>query len=538
MAQQQQTRRAGSGLDDHEVPRRSDERSSARAPRRKIAGVIASSFSTLTLGAITLGVIGIGAMQLDPVRTREVIGRLAAWSRLSFADRATADANRAVSLQPRSAPRYGVGPVATVARPAGQIPGQIPGQIVIAYGDRLKISFFENISVSLGDPARAQEAPELGAIFPRMDLSGEYVVDDAGGLDIPRLARSTPLGLGDDTLKAQLGEAFERAFGLPCNVHVSVLDRQSVYVLGGPRGGATIKHTPSLIVLQALAEAGGYQRSTSDPSQAIEAIREAQRLGQAQDRLARVLVRQARLIALRDKIATVALPPVTTALLDEVLPQDAVAALLRDTNVMLAMERQAHADQLALGNRLVNIANRELVAQNLRLAQIRLLSESKIARLHGLEGLAARGSVPQFKITEATAEVAETVARQEDLRVAVAQAESRLAEAEVARAKVVQAQTSQVELDDASAEQEAAVLRRVIASMRAVVAVLGDVQGGSSGTKAGRPELRILRRGPDGHLLVAASDTTPLMPGDVLQIGPNALATQPDAVVASDRGIY
>lgn len=132
-------------------------------------------------------------------------------------------------------------------------------------------------------------------------------------------------------------------------------------------------------------------------------------------------------------------------------------------------------------------------------------------------------------VTDGVATLAEAAAKQEDLGAAVAQAQSRMAEAEVVRAKVVQAHTSQVTLDLEAAAREVGDLRRAVAAMRAVVAVLGEGQDAPPGATSRPPELHIVRRGPGGTFLVPASDTTPLMPGDVLQIGPIAGPARPDA---------
>lgn len=522
MSQQRQPSGTPSELDRSDIPRRFDGRGPARAPGRSAASVVAVSVGGFTLGTLALGALGIGAMHVSPARTTAALEGLAgAWTHLLPATRPGAEPRHtAVAFQPRS--RAEPAPVAAAAP---------SGQGAIAYGDRLKVTFFESVAVSLGDPAQGPDAPAPVTIFPRMDLSGEYVVDEAGGLDIPRLGWRAVAGRDVAALEAALAGAFQRAFGRPGDVHVATLDRRPVYVLGGPRGGATIKYAPGLIVLQALAEAGGRQRDVLDTSRAIEAIRETQRLGEAQDRLARALVRQARLIALRDGLAAVTLPPATAVLLAETIPQDA-AAWVREADVMLALEQRAHTDRLALADRQVEIANQELVAQNMRLAQAGVVAQSKARRLRDLEGIAARGSVAQFKLVDATVEVAEADAKQADLRAAVAQAQSRLTEAEIARAKLAQAHTSQITLDLEAVAREVGDLRRAVASMRAVVTVLGEGQdappGAKPGAKSAPPESHIVRRGPGGTFLIPAADTTPLMPGDVLQIGPSAGPARPD----------
>jgi polysaccharide biosynthesis/export protein ExoF len=282
-----------------------------------------------------------------------------------------------------------------------------------------------------------------------------------------------------------------------------------------------------MIVLQALAEAGGYQRDASDVSRAIETIRETQRLGDAEARLARALVRQARLLAMRDGLSAVGLPPAPASRLAKMLPQDAIAVLLHDADATLGVERQAYAERLALSDRLVDIAKAELAAQNLRVTQARALGQSKAARLRDYEAIAARGSVSQFKVADMAIEVAEVTAKQEDLFVAVAQADARLAEAEIGRTKVLQANTAQIALDLVAIEQEVSDLDRAVTSMRAVVAVLDNGQATLAEAKADPRALRIVRRGPDGTLLIPAGETTLLMPGDVLQFDPAGPSTRP-----------
>jgi exopolysaccharide production protein ExoF len=521
VTQQRQSSGAASERSDTGGLHSLDDGGSARLLRRR-PGVTAVA---LTLGALTLGALGVGAMRINPARTTDAFdGLSAAWTHLLTVVHLRADPERAAGAA-------GPHPIVRPAPPSEPSPPP-SGQSAIAYGDRLKVTFFESVGVVLGDPIRKPGDPAINAVFPRMDLSGEYVVDEAGGVDIPRLGWVTATGHSIGALEAQLADAFRRALGRPSDVHIAVLNHQPVYVLGGPRGGATIKYAPGMIALQALTEAGGYQRDASDTSRAIEAIRETQRLGEAKDRLARALVRQARLIDLRDGQSTITLPPATSARLAEMLPQDAIDTLLREANITLAMERQAHAERIALADRLVSIVKGELAQQNQRVTQARLLAQSKAARLRDLQGIAANGSVSKFKVADATIEVADAAARQEDLLVAVAQAESRVAEAEIARAKIVQAHTAQLALDFVTVGQELGDLDRTVASMRAVVAVLGNDPSEQTRAASGPPALRIVRQGRGGPIVIPATETTPLMPGDVLRIDLAEPATRPASTSA------
>ena len=92
------------------------------------------------------------------------------------------------------------------------------------------------------------------------------------------------------------------------DVHVVILERKPIYVLGPVRNAGTFKYTPGMIVLQALADAGGLGVDVVDTSRAIESIRETEHLRQGEDRFDRLLVKQARLIAQRDGLDAIMLP--------------------------------------------------------------------------------------------------------------------------------------------------------------------------------------------------------------------------------------
>ncbi len=178
---------------------------------------------------------------------------------------------------------------------------------VISYGDRLKITFFESLGVTLDDSGGNSDHV-VATVFPRMDLSAEYAVDESGSVNIPKLGQFATTGQTITALQSDLAAAFERAIGRTSDVHVAIVERQPIYVLGTVRNAGTFKHAPGMTVLQALADAGGIDLGIADTSRAIESIRETERLRQAEDRLDRLLVKQARLIAQRDNSDDIAVP--------------------------------------------------------------------------------------------------------------------------------------------------------------------------------------------------------------------------------------
>jgi hypothetical protein len=273
-----------------------------------------------------------------------------------------------------------------------------------------------------------------------------------------------------------------------------------------------------MIVLQALALAGGMEPGVADLSRAIEAIRETERLRQATDRLDRLLVRQARLQAHLGRSNDIMVPDSIRSRLAGKMPQEGLAALLAGETATLIAEREAYQQQLALAQRQVNIARIEIEVQKTRSDQLKVVSARKTERLRELEQVAARGSVSQFKLSEVSLDISELGLRQEDLRVAMAQGERRLVEAEIVQAKLELEYSVGLRKELTTTMQDIAACKQEIASMQAVTQVLRnglpDTAGGSDKLAA----IRITRRGPDGFKVVQATAMTLLVPGDTVQV--------------------
>jgi polysaccharide biosynthesis/export protein ExoF len=377
----------------------------------------------------------------------------------------------------------------------------------LAFGDRLKITFYERLGVTLAEHGDGG-GQAVATIFPRMDISAEYLLDEGGNLAIPKLGQFKAAGQTITSMQAALSAAFERVIGRQSDVHIAILERQPIYVLGTVRNAGTFKHVPGMTVLQALANAGGINSGIADTSRAIESIRETQRLRQTEAKLDRLLVTQAKLVALRDGRDSLS---VTTS-------KDSLRPLVAAAQISLTVERARYQQQLSLAERQVGIARIELEAQNMRAGQLTSLLSKKSDRLHGLEGIAAHGSVSQLKLTDVGVDISETTARREDSRVAQAQSERRLVEAEIALAKIQLDHAAGVDRELSATEQEIDDSTQAIVSMQAVSEVLRDSVRDGVTAPADFPFLRITRRIDDGLTVVPATEATALQPGDVIQV--------------------
>jgi protein involved in polysaccharide export with SLBB domain len=388
---------------------------------------------------------------------------------------------------------------------------------VITYGDQLKVTFFESLGVNLGDNGGGAEH-DVAAVFPRMDLSGDYALDEGGSVNIPKLGQFAASGKTITALQSELASAFVHAIGRVSDVHIAITERQPIYVLGTVRNAGTFKYTPGMIALQAIANAGGIDLGVVDTSRVIENIRETERLRQQEDKLDHLLIQQAKLIAERDNTSTIAVPASIRARLPQVMQQDGLNALIAEAATSLGVEHAAQQQQSSLADRQVGIAKIEVEAQNLRAEQLKVLVGQKTEKLHELEQIAARGSVSQLKLMDANVEISALVAQQQDLRAALAQAQRRLVEAEIAQSTIKIAQSVDLEKKLTETQQDIDDCNHAIASMKAVTQVLRDSIPESVGGSARHPELKITRRVAEGFSVMPATEMTVLVPGDVINV--------------------
>jgi protein involved in polysaccharide export with SLBB domain len=422
--------------------------------------------------------------------------------------------------------RFDASPVPTMAmtsvpsaRPPQAAPAVAPVPVgdLLAYGDRLKITFYESIGVAL-EERRAGPSQTIAAIFPRMDLSAEYSVDEGGSLAIPRLGRFAVAGQTVTAVQAALSAAFEQTIGRSADVHLAIVERQPVYVLGTVRNAGTFKYAPGMTVLQALTVVGGIDAGIADTSKAIESIRETQRLRQTEARLDRLFINEARLVAAREDSDDLTVPANILPRLSEPASRVGLAGLIAGARAALTDDRARYQRQLSFAQRQIGVARIERDAQNARAAQLIALLAKKSDRLRDLEGIASFGSVSHLKLTDVGVEISEVTARREDLRVALAQSESRLVEAEIALAKIQLDHSAGIDRELSATRQEIEDCTMTIAAMRAVTRVLRATDPRAPDTSVGVPFLRITRRTADGIAVMPATESTAVLPGDVVQV--------------------
>jgi polysaccharide biosynthesis/export protein ExoF len=402
-----------------------------------------------------------------------------------------------------------------------------PASLPLGIGDKLKISFYETIdiqAVKQGSRDGAEPQGPLRTFYQRMDLSGDYAIEQDGAISIPLLGRFQADGRALDDVRGDLAVSFTSVMKRSANIDVKILDRSPIYVVGAVKNPGAYKHVPGMIVLHAVALAGGLDRGEGNISGMIEGARETERLRSLTLQVKQLLARRSRLEAQRDGESTLPVPVQLANLAGERTARTFLAA---ESTILRAEQarRLQQSKEIALR---VAAGRNEVEALKRKLDQIEIQKNMRTERLDDLQKLKDRGWVTSNNVVILRTELSDIESRRQDYVVAIVQAEARLAEAEEANARLSSETTENLANAIATVDKEVAVAQDAMVSARTLATVLSR----SSGTALQGVGYEIVRQSKDGAKTLQATETSPLMPGDVLKINPSgaAAAIRPSSV--------
>lgn len=400
------------------------------------------------------------------------------------------------------------------------------GTLPLEVGDKLKISFYETIDIGAmkqGGRDRAEPQGTLRTFYQRMDLSGDYTVEQDGAISIPLLGRFQVEGRALDDVRADLAVSFTAVIGRSANIDVKIFERSPIYVVGPVKNPGAYKYVPGMIVLHAIALAGGLDRGEGNLAGMIEGAREVERLRSMTLHVKQLLARRARLEAERDGLSKLPIPIQLAKLAGE---RTARTFLATESTILRAEQarRRQQGKEIALK---VAAARREVEALKRKLDQIDVQRDMRVERLDDMQKLKDRGLVTGNNVVMLRTELSDIEAHRQDYLVAVVQAETRLAEAEEANARLSAENTANLAKAIATVDQEIAAAQEAMTSARVLATIL--YRPDSRTLQAQTYE--IVRQSKDGVKTVQATETSPLMPGDVLKINLKSAAINPSSVV-------
>jgi protein involved in polysaccharide export with SLBB domain len=379
-------------------------------------------------------------------------------------------------------------------------------------GDRLKITFFENVDVdgnSDGDRQRSDRS-----FHQRMDISGEYLVDENGTISIPLLGSIDAAGKTEAALTEALSKPFEKVIGRVGFINVVISEQQPIYIIGPVKNPGVYKYLPGLTVLHAVALAGGFDNGVSEIWHLVEAVRESQNSQTSLDKLKRLLAREAVLKAERDH-GSVDIPRRLVELTSE-----GIAKTLVDTEKE-RRESELQLQKTRLTTLSTNIDNllKSIEVRRGRIGFIDASITARSGRLGNLRDMRRSGSITDYTIVQAQADLADTQDRRQDMLVSIADAESALDQAKQQQAEFGKDGNQKLDGELMTIADEISTLTKTLASgaglsntMRKIAAA-NELTVGRQDTK-----IEIIRRTPSGNVVVAAEPTTSLEAGDLVRI--------------------
>jgi protein involved in polysaccharide export with SLBB domain len=298
--------------------------------------------------------------------------------------------------------------------------------------------------------------------------------------------------------------------GRSVDVNVTIVERPPIYVVGPVKNPGAYKYLPGMIVLHAIALAGGLDRGQERLLGIIESVREMERSRGKADQVKRLLARRARLEAQRDGSSILPVPVQLAQLAGE---QNA-RTFLASESALLQAEQARHAHQENEIARRTAAARREVETLKRKLEQADVQKQMRIERLNDMQKLKDRGIVTTHTVVTLRTELSDIEAHRQDYLVAIAQAEVRLTEVEGAAARLQSERKATLAKEIAALEQEIATAQQ---EMTAAGTLATIIYGAMSATPLSQA-YEIVRRSKEGPRTLQATDTSSLMPGDVVKI--------------------
>jgi polysaccharide biosynthesis/export protein ExoF len=412
------------------------------------------------------------------------------------------------------------------ARPASNT----SAKLLLEVGDRLKISFYETIDIRAMKQGGRDDAEPQGALrtfYQRMDLSGDYTVEQDGAISIPLLGSFQVEGRPLDDVRGDLAVSFTSVIGRSANIDVKISDRAPVYVVGPVKNPGAYKHVPGMIVLHAIALAGGLDRGDGNLSGMIEGAREIERVGSLTLEIKQLLARRSRLEAERDGASTLPIPIQLTRLAGD---RTARSFLATESSILRAEQARRLQQDRGIALRIAAARN-EVEALKSKFDQIDAQKNMRLERLDDLQKLKDRGWATSNNVVALRTELSDIEARRQDYLVAVVQAETRLAEAQEAGARLSSENRANLANAIASVDKEITVAQEAMTSAKAFASMFYRISSRTPPAAA----YEIVRQSKDGARTLQATETSLLMPGDVLKISSDIAASYSGSWVAPMR---
>jgi polysaccharide biosynthesis/export protein ExoF len=385
--------------------------------------------------------------------------------------------------------------------------GSARGPELLIEGDKLKLVFYERLE-SDEDKWRGGRNATPRGFHQRSELSGEYVIAEDGTVSLPMLGRFAGAGLTQDAFLASLSIPFEGLIDRKGFVNVVAIEHRPIYIVGPVKSPGAFKYEAGMTVLHAMALAGGLLEKEPETWQKVEFGREVERLQRNLDRAKRLMARTTVLQAERDSV------PVPQGDLASLAGKAVAASLVGEESwqrnlTTLSRGAQENALRTALSN-----ARTDLASRSDRLGPLDATIAMRAERVKGMTNLADRNVIGRPVLIQAQSELGDSQDRRQQALLDLEGARKRVADSERDLERFRLENGLEVSKAAAVAKREATDTLEEGQGLLDVVKALSAEGGPSDGDL----EYEIVRRNSGNPVVLPASPTAVLRPGDLVRL--------------------
>ncbi|MGN6487366.1 MAG: SLBB domain-containing protein [Devosia sp.] len=358
-------------------------------------------------------------------------------------------------------------------------------------------------------------------------ISGEYVIAGDGTVPLPVIGQVSTRGKTTEQVALEVATELKTRLGLLSvpDATIEVVAYPPVYVVGDVSTPGAFDFRPGMTVLQALASGGGQRRGAAEQSE--KRLQLVSDLHAADEALLRGRARFARLKAEVSGATTISFPAEVTSHPDAELAQ----SVMQEEQMILearAREMQRQADSL---KELQDLLQREIDTLKARLVDLEQVITNAEQELSGVDTLVKKGIATVSRRSDLERDVANYRFDRLTQTTAILRAEQALSQAKREADGLLDARQTQDALDlQAAQEKLGQLLLQQATSQRLLLNI--DSESVADGQTAALA-FSIVRQGPDKLVELAADETTPLLPDDVLKVSTASPRTAPKAEVAA-----
>ena len=359
--------------------------------------------------------------------------------------------------------------------------------------------------------------------FGREDLSGIFEVQAPGVIAFPLLGTLDVLQQTPSEVEYQISEKLIGDYQITASVSVEIALYRPFYIVGDVMTPGKYTYVPGLNVLQAIAIAGGHYtfRPTSLSAQ-LDAIRAEEAYNVVTTQWRATLIRRARLIAERDDLPEVALPEE----LVNIQSNPHVQVILVTERQLAATRRKGLSAEISLLEGQTGSFQKEMTALKASLAAVQEQRRLMEMELNDAQSLLSKGLTQRPRVLELQRLVAGLTAEESQTRAFLARAEQNIGKVAQEIVQRRAAFSEEVEQQLVDAETRLVELAQHRAAAGELMAAMAGGSSATVGTKM-RTDFLIRRTVGGREVKVSASETTLVLPDDVVEIPPLATAGIP-----------